>query len=303
MRAKRKLSETFKNMSTVQKIELILALLITAALMILAPTAAWLSYRRNIVKLQKIQSPNTLILSAPHHEDRMYFKVEGINADENQVNGNGVELKDANNKPIKITHKDYVFCVVGEAVDQFTLQLAYTTNNPFTYEIYAAEEIDRFEDLGTIDANTEKDYVEYTPTNRNVPGIPLAYQADTTNAQTLYYRIDQSVTEGGANGQYTGSYLNRGTVDAHGSYDATNKYHTIVYPGYDENDTSYDHVHADAEPVYWQATGISAIPGHTNLEKEAFVRHFILRVKWVAGELDNDLKETDIVYITAKATK
>lgn len=129
MQTKRSALAKFRTLSTAQKIQLILALLATAALMIAVPTAAWFNYQRQIVKLQKIQSPNTLILSAAHHEDRMYFKVDGINADENQVDGNGVELTrtvvndkgETVQEPIKISHKDYVFCVAGEAVDQFTL--------------------------------------------------------------------------------------------------------------------------------------------------------------------------------------
>ena len=55
------------------------------------------------------------------------------------------------------------------------------------------------------------------------------------------------------------------------------------------------------EPIYWQATGVKAIPGRNNPDKETFYRHFILRVSWPQGSLNNTDKETDIIYISVKA--
>ena len=78
-----------------------------------------------------------------------------------------------------------------------------------------------------------------------------------------------------------------------GGLDANNNYLDKSYGSYTT------HIQTDAKPVYWQATNVSAFPGVTNSNKKPFSRHFILRVRWPAGELDNTDKETDIIYITA----
>ena len=120
----KKLIEKFKELSVSRRVQLVAALVVTIALLIAIPVVAWFSYRREAIKLMKVDSPNVLYLSAAHREDTMCFEIDGINADELVVDGSGNKVLDAQNKEQKITHKDYVFCVTGESVDEFMIQLA-----------------------------------------------------------------------------------------------------------------------------------------------------------------------------------
>ena len=281
-----KLGKTFRSERARHKIQLVAAIFLTVVLLIAIPVAAWFANRREIVKLQRVSSPNALYLSAAHREDSSCFEINGVDAEEIVVDGYGTKILDGQGKEQKITHKDYVFSVTGDAVDKFTIQLAYTTNNPFTYEVYAAKELT----TNPREPGVPVDYVEYELTGKGVTGMPVITGITPTPPAHLFYKVDTTVTEGGASGKYNGRYLNSST-----GTEADQSYHADTYDG-------YGRVDGDAEPVYWQATNVSAKPGEVNANKEAFSRHFILRVKWEAGELDNTAKETDIIYITVKAT-
>ena len=289
-----------KSLSLSHRIQLVVALVVTVSLIITIPTVAWFNSQREIVKLQKVKTPNALYLSAAHREDSMHFEVKGIDADE--------IIKDAYNQPVldehdqeqKITHKDYVFCVTGDAVEKFTLQLAYTTNNPFEYEVYAAKELTTVTKVHRV----EPDYVEYKLTDDKVTGMPNVvgeeYHTNLVAPTMLYYQIDTSVTDNGiaVAGKYSGNYRNLTNESSGSNQDAlaSGAFHDLTYG-------EYNHVQKDAEPVYWQAQNVSASLTGINSNKEPFSRHFILRVKWTAGALDNTSKETDILYRTVKATR
>lgn len=289
----------FKELTTFDKLRIITASILTIALMISLPAYAWFTIQRKAAEMYEVEAPSTLILSAAHREDSVNFEVKGIDADEILVDGNNNPIKDANEKEQKITYKDYVFCVTGDSIDKFTIQLAYTTNNPFTYEVYAAKELTKAEldsDLErehVVVSGTEVDYVEYDVQNDPAEGVDAITLNDTASQKyhqnvssgKLYYRIDKSVNEGNnnlANGIYTGTDIDKST------------HLSKSYGG-------YSNIQEAAKPSYWQATNVSAIPGQTNSNKESFSRHFILRVKWTAGTLNNQSKETDIVYITVRA--
>lgn len=293
----KKLLRNISKLSVIRKVQLVAAVLVTIALLIVIPTAAWFSYQREIVKIQKIKAPNVLYLSAAHREDSVNFSVTGINADEIQKDGFGNPIKEGNVEQ-KITHKDYVFCVTGDAVEKFTIQLAYTTNNPFTYTIYAAEEV--LPENVVRENGVEFEYVAYKLTGNGVEGMPVVNGADYhTSAEAdsyLYYKINTSITDNGKaiSGRYPGAFLNKQS-ESH-TADATGTYHNMTY---DE----YTNVQINAEPVYWQATNVSASPTSINANKDAFSRHFILRVSWEPGSFDNTTKETDMVYISVMATR
>lgn len=295
----KKMMNKFKELTPYDKLRVILASSLTIALMASLPVYAWFTTKNKAAEMYEVEAPSTLILSAAHREDSVNFEVKGIDADEILVDGNGVPIKDANNKEQAITHKDYVFCVTGDSVDKFTIQLAYTTNNPFTYKVYAAKEMTKAEldaELARenfVITGNEVDYVAYDVMGDPAEGINEIILDDSsgkyhssTSSGKLYYRIDKSVTEGGAAGLYNGT-----------TYDSSNypAYLAKSYGGYTTN------VQSDVKPVYWLANNVSAIPGSNNSNKESFSRHFILRVEWAAGTLDNKSKETDIVYITVKA--
>ncbi len=303
----KRISKAIKKLSTKQKVQLIAALIVTVALFSTATSLAWFSYQRRIAKVMKIDSPNVLYLNSAHREDAINFEVKGINAEEKIVddynnavlydNSGNVDMENGEKK--NITHKDYVFNVTGEAVDTFTIQLAYTTNNPFSYELYAANEYTATEAASLKVAGNEAVLVEYklsqTTLDPNLPAITGSqHHLDVAPPNSLYYKIDTGCLDTQAtSGRYTGRYLNK-TTDLNGDEIADGTYKAKTYPG-------YNNVQGNADPIYWQANGVEAFPGDANPDKSAFSRHFILRVKWDEGELDNSAKETDIIYITVKA--
>lgn len=137
-------------------------------------------------------------------------------------------------------------------------------------------------------------------TGETVEGLPELsgeqYHLSAQPPQKLYYQIDHNETDGGlaVGGKYTGTYLNS-TDGSTANSDPQNSYYELAY-------SQYSNTHPDAKPVYWQAVNVSAIPGTDNSNKDPFSRHFILEVSWPAGSLENTAKETDIIYITVKAT-
>lgn len=295
---------SIKRLSNVRKMELIIAIILTSALIVVIPTFAWFANQNRAAEMYKINNPNSLFLSAAHREDSVNFEINGINADEILVDGNGDKILDGSGNEQKITHMYYAFNVTGDSVSKFTIQLAYTTNNPFTYEIYAANELDT---KPAAVAGQAIDYVEYTLTGDTVEGMPqlsgseyhllAAPPDDPADPPTkLYYQINSTETDGGiaVAGKYTGRYLNS-TSGTDANSDPESSYYDMAYE-------EYSNTEQHAKAVYWQATNVSAIEGTDNPNKQPFSRHFILKVSWPAGSLDNTAKETDIVYISVKAT-
>ena len=292
-----KIINKLKGISFSKRMQFITAIILTISLIITIPVFAWFSNQRKAAEMFKIENPNSLFLNAAHREDVTNFEINGINADEILVDGNGNKILDSNNKEQKITHKYYVFSVTGDSVNKFTLQLAYTTNNPFTYNIYSAKELTV---RPAVTSGQPVDFVEYTLTDETVEGLPELsgdqYHLTARKPDKLYYQIDKTVTDDGIaiNGKYIGRYLNS-TNGTDADSDPQNSYYKIAYG-------EYSNTHQAAKPVYWQAENISAFPGTDNYNKDPFSRHFILEVSWPAGSLINDTKETDIIYITVKAT-
>ena len=218
----KKLKTGFLGLPKKKKVELVAAIILSCSLIVSVPATAWFGYQRRIVKLQKINSPNTLILTAAHCEDTMCFNIDGIDADEKVKDGNGSEITPVT----RIDHKDYVFCVTGD-VSEFTIQLAYTTNNPFTYEVFAADE---FTTKPAFTANSEVPFVEYSYTGNTMSGVSASSLSAPT---TLYYTINTTISDPGVvagTGKYTGNYLK-----ANATYDdATNSYHVDTYSNYTE---------------------------------------------------------------------
>ena len=187
----------------------IFTLVLTGVILLLAvaiPVYAWISLQNRLAAYAPISSPEALYIGAGHTEienDRfediryMYFNGMDVNSELNYV--------------------DRVFCVYGKSVSGYRLQLAYTTNNQFTYDIYHATESE------VASANA----VEYT--------------VHDGSDEKYYYSI---------NGEpITGTFLNRTEVD--GEVLANDDYHSDTYDAYNRNNVvNY------AEPIYWQTTNV-----------------------------------------------
>ena len=285
------------------------AALMTLSLFIITPTYSWFKKQQEMARYEKVRSVNTLYITAASREDVKSFQVSGVDVSEKAV----WEL--GNSQTQRKTYQDYIFCVAGDYVYSYTLQLAHTTNNNYKYQIFEAEP------AGSAPAGgvSGRDYIEYKITDEFDPEILSEITAKdiyTTKAAgdgILYYSIkkdDKSVpislnaanptqnvnvisssyAVDGETVTYNGHYLNRTT-----DFSANTTYHNDTYSEDEDN------VETHAEPLYWQATGIS---GGDVTNSDSFYHEYILRISWdTSGDsaATTDYKDTDIIYITAKA--
>ena len=290
-----KIIDWWKSISKKQRIEVVVALLATVAFTIQVPSVyAWFTNRRQAARFERINSPNTLYITAAHREDVVNLVMDDINVSDKWIASDGTEYD--------MKYKDYVFSVAGERIDTFTLQLAHTTNNSYQYEIFLA---DRFTPQGTDIEG--RDYVKYKVTNDIAEDVP--YEADSIATDTiLYYHpklsgglpitlnaTAKTDSDTGAaletnvfNGTtFNGRYLNG--VDGN----AANR--SIQSQSYDSYPDAYIEEHVNA--LYWQCTNV---PGGDTTTNSAFYVEFILRVYF--NDNSTAFKDTDIIYITASGT-
>ena len=123
-----KLKEKFRSMSLSKKVQLCVAVLSTLALAVAIPVAAWFAQEKRLALLTKVNAPSSLYINAGNREDIVNLDISKINVEEKDDNGNPIE------------EKYYVFCVQGDNVAKYDLQIAHTTNIPFTYTLYTAVE-------------------------------------------------------------------------------------------------------------------------------------------------------------------
>ncbi|MBQ9468204.1 MAG: hypothetical protein IJU52_04270 [Clostridia bacterium] len=243
-----------------------LGLLLAATLLSLQVTA-WFSLRRTLAAYAPIDNPESIYIGAGHRninasgftdnhfEDIRYLYFEGIDVDKGK------------------DYYDYVFCVFGTGVEFFKLQLSFTTNNQFTYDVFLADEWDGTEP--GYDGSAEQ--VDYK--------MSIKYEGDAD------YRIYHYTINGSA---LAGSYLNDKSVTpllAHSTEAANNNPANL----HDDTYGSYERVQKYAEPIYWQTT--NSISGNAAGD---FIRYFILRVN-LNGKATND-RETDVICIAAKSS-
>ena len=265
-----------KKMTKAQRIQLAAAILVTLATIIIIPVYAWFNYQKEIAELQLIKSPSLLYITAANAEAVKNLDMSGINVEATRI----VDGQEEN-----ITSKMFPFCVAGDYVPSFTLQLAHTSNNPFKYEIFEG-------DVYTSEAAaqaTGKDYVEYNVTY-NLSGISVTgLNRDSVTPGDVLYIVKGSSLQTGSTantGGFTGRYLNM----SEDNRTATSKYQEECYGQY-TNFTDYE------LPLYWQCSDIPSVPDPLN-HGSTFFKTFIVEVSWTTGEVSNN-KETDIVYMMA----
>jgi len=284
----KKIIEKFKKLSVGKKAQLIVAMLLTIAVIAIIPTLAWFSYQRRAAEMFKVEYPNALYINAAQREDQVEFELGGININEYWRNDDG-QLLDANGNvalnsstAAKITKKQYVFSVSGSNTKKYILQLSHTTNNYFTYTVYHATQLD--------DEPKSGEYIKYTTTPDSHTENPFLAVGDdvvnTESAETKYYLKGSSINLGPLN------------ADASDSTKAKNRSEdTKYYPKSYQGNTN---VEERAIPLYWQSE-VTASNADSN---KRFCDYFILEVTWRdrSGKTIED-KETDIVYLSAKRTE
>ena len=213
---------------------------------------AWFYNDRRIAAVAEISDPTAIFINAGNREDIRYLDLGGID----------VETSDL--------YKDFVFCVRGNNVTGYKLQLAYTTNNQFDYELYPA----------TLTADSSS-----VPAN---PESLVIYDTHVGGSARQYYYAPAGASP------LRGVFLNYDSTASEKLAKNNDVYHSRTYTPSDAA-SPYLNRHKYAIPLYWQTSGAQTpvLDAHSD-----FCDYFILRVKW-DGEARND-KETDIVYIAAK---
>jgi hypothetical protein len=166
--------------------------------------------------------------------------------------------------------KDYVICVYGTPIDNYSLQLAYTTNIAFHYDVYRAKETE----------DTEN-------------GVASTYVDANGKSQTEYFiKSDQTPV-------IQGETLAEIEADKEDTVKAHQSHHMSYGDENGLNPISESKVQSNAEPLYWLAeeNGTNVLRPK-NTKDETFLDYFIIHVSWDKENVKND-KETDIVYLTA----
>ncbi|MBO4573507.1 MAG: hypothetical protein J5762_07095 [Clostridia bacterium] len=258
----------YKVSEKVKKILFITGMVVLISCIVATPVLAWFYSQRMLAAYAPLSSPESLYIGAGHwdeetghFEDIRYLYFDAVDAKDDAEGGG--------------SHWDRVFCVYGKMVSGYRLQLSFTTNNQFTYEIYPATE-----SLPSTSLTPEQieDLVD--------DGAVL-YTTHETTPRNFYYTIKD--VDDGAGGtekaaKLLGHYLNKAEV---GEILANSAMHTSTY-------STYSNVHKYAEPLYWQTNNVE----RGNIKGD-FVNYYILRIH-SDGEISID-RETDVICLSAKS--
>ena len=221
------------------------ALVISALL--LAISYAWFCTQREMPTAAWIKAPIVLDIRAGNKQDIKYLDMGDIEVGEG-----------------KSGSKDYVFCVYGKPVDNYSLQLAYTTNIAFHYDVYRAD----------LKADGSGKVTFESPGNKatfNIVGSPVI------------------------------SGLSMNEIKVNNESPAKYQSHALSYGDEKkENIVESNKVQANNEPLYFLAeeNGIKVMRPRNIIDGKEFLDYYVIHVSWKAGEVHED-KETDIVYLTA----
>lgn len=230
----------------------IIALILAVALLI-GVTLSWFFNKRELDSLTWIKTPICLDIGSGNNHDIAYLDLGSIDAD-------------TPNRTI-----ERVFCVYGEPGDIYSLQLAYTTNIPFYYDIYRA----------SYDPNNGNVNFTYTDENGNHTE-KFSYDPNSTpviQAKPL-------------------NKMNDTEIAAHQS-------HNLSY-GDDngKNPVEASKVQSNAEPLYWLAgeNGLNVmkpqnVQTNNTTNSTYFCDYYVIKIHWDENTVRND-KETDMVYLT-----
>ena len=242
----KRIYDRFKKLCTTDKVKLILALVMTTTVFIVAPTLAWFSYQKKMATIAKIDSPAKITFKAGAGEDIINFKMAGID-----TKGGSPQ--------------DFVFCVEGEDITRYNLQLAHTTNINFTYKIYRAKE---------TESTSGIQYVK------------------SSNSEPVYYeKIGQAIPMSAVNGvsdEFSTRTLGNDQYDEP-SYQPGDAVHKFAEPLYSQLNDAIT------------ANSTNKDYDEFNEDESAFRNYYVLEVSW-GSDVVND-KETDMIYLTAQVAQ
>ena len=254
------MKEFINKLTTAQKIQAAIAAVATLFLMVAVPVYAWLSYTSKIETMTKVQEPPSLDLCAGDGDTVEYFELSNIDLENIQKTG----------KP-----QCYVFGVItGNSKTYYDIQLAHTTNIPFTYTLYRAEEA----------LASDTDIVTYeSPVGDKTVNYKRTIESGKTVAEPLDL-VDLNPDED--NEDYYGRVLGLKGDD----------FYDLVYDGNDKPEIY-------AVPIYSQVQELET--------RDVNHDFYILEIGWASESSSTNFtkwnaasnnKETDIIYITASRT-
>lgn len=227
---------------------------VTVLLLTGMPVMAWFAYQRHVATVIKVDSPAKLSIKSGWAEDILQFKLSGI--DVGDEGGAGA--------------KDFVFCVEGEDVTRYNLQIAHTTNIKFTYTLYKAH----------TDPQGEVDY-------------------NTASGTIVHYKKAMEFTE------TYGDYINAGSSgNLSNRVVGTAQYTQPSYNNGDSRQMFAEPLYWQTKQAI-DANAVDTADGNKKYneadedDEKAFLNYYVLRISWAAGAVTND-KETDMIYITAQ---
>lgn len=227
-----------------------------------ASVYAWFGFSRKTAATVKISDPTAIFINAGNKEDIRYLNLADLDVESDE-------------------YKDYVFCVRG-SVHYYRLQLAYTTNNQFSYEIYPAVE------KSTEDVPQDAKTVTWIANTGANAGSELTYYSNVPALTGSILNQDNNIT----------------TNEVIAKTDHSDYYYQNTYGL--GNNTFYDIRQKYAVPLYWQADHTRQVQDNEFTDDDndgvrEFCHYYILRVKWdyPSSNRENN-KETDIIYISAK---
>lgn len=242
-----------------KKTVLLFTLAATGLILVGVIVYAWFFYKRQLDTLTWIKTPIRLEIGSGNNHDIAYLDMGSIDAD---TRGHSM---------------NYVFCVYGEPIDMYSLQLAYTTNIPFYYEVYRAK-------LSTSSQTTSD----------NIVTVPFTY-TDNSGEHTENFTYDKSSTP--VISAMPLSKMDEAEIKKHQS-------HNLSYGDENgQNAVDSSKVQKNAEPLYWLASenNLDMLnpknKGKNAFGGDCFCDYFVLRVYWDENTVSND-KETDMVYLT-----
>ena len=219
------------------------ALVISALLLVVS--YGWFYVQREMTTTAWIKAPIVLDIRAGNNQNIKYLDMGNIEVGEG---------KDGS--------KDYVFCVYGKPVDNYSLQLAYTTNIAFHYDVYRADLV----------KNGSGDVV-----------------FESLNNKATFNTVGKPVISGLSMNEIKEKKESPAKYQSHDlSYGDENK----------ENIVEESKVQGNNEPLYFLAeeNGVKVMQPRNIIGNE-FIDYYVIHVSWKAGEVHED-KETDIVYLT-----
>ena len=287
-----KVIRKIRDLSTLTKIEIVVALILTIVMCAAIPVYAWFTNQKKIAELAKIKAPDELYINAAHKEDIINLDMTSVDVTKKYTTTDNGVLTEHD-----ITSQSFVFSVSGEWVNSYTLQIEHTTNNPFKYTICEGEIYKSIADMKVKHSDCEDrnedgslKYVEYRATNV----YDTAEMQKITNwgddgldieiGQLYYVWIGDEVKN--KNNQ-TGRYLNQTGSGTDNRY-ANDTYLDKSY----ESGTKYQKY---AKPLFWQLKNIKASD-----TKAPFYNTYVIKIDWTGVDNITDYKkETDIFYISA----